>query len=55
VSNWRKLGFDAACWEAGLVEKVERDGKIIESRKFSPYDLRHFYASMLIEQRFNLA
>lgn len=22
--------------------------------KFSPYDLRHFYASMLIEQRVNL-
>jgi integrase len=54
VSNWRKLGFDAVCWEAGLVETVERDGKIIERRKFSPYDLRHFYASMLIEQRVNL-
>lgn len=54
VSNWRKLGFDAVCHEAGLIEKVEKNGKIIERRKFSPYDLRHFYASMLIEQRISL-
>ena len=31
-----------------------RDRKIITKPKFSPYDLRHFYASMLIEQRFSL-
>lgn len=54
VSNWRKLGFDAVCYEAGLIEQVEREGKMIERRKFSPYDLRHFYASMLIEQRVSL-
>jgi integrase len=52
--NWRKLGFTAACFEAGLIEEVEVDGKRIERPKYSPYDLRHFYASMLIESRVNL-
>lgn len=30
VSNWRKLGFDAVCHEAGLIEQIEREGKMIE-------------------------
>jgi len=54
IINWRKLGFAAACFEAGLVEQAEVNGRIIERPRFSPYDLRHFYASMLIEQRVNL-
>lgn len=54
ITNWRKLGFAAACFEAGLVEKVEKDGEVIEKPKYAPYDLRHFYASMLIERRTNL-
>lgn len=54
ITNWRKLGFAAVCFEAGLVETVERNGKLVERPKFAPYDLRHFYASMLIEQRVNL-
>ena len=54
ITNWRKLGFAAACFEAGLVEKVERNGKIAERPKYAPYDLRHFFASMLIERRLNL-
>ena len=54
IINWRKLGFAAACFEAGLTEMVEHKGKTIERPKFSPYDLRHFYASMLIEKRVNL-
>lgn len=54
IINWRKLGFSAACFEAGLVETVEVNGRIVERPKFSPYDLRHFYASMLIQSRINL-
>jgi integrase len=54
ITNWRNLAFSAACYEAGLIETVERDGKKVERPKFSPYDLRHFYASMLIEQRVSL-
>ena len=54
TDNWRKRGFYAACSEAGLVKKVMQDGRIVEKPKFKPYDLRHFYASALIEQRHNL-
>jgi integrase len=54
TDNWRKRGFYAACLKAGLIEKVEEDGEVIERPKYKPYDLRHFFASMLIEQRANL-
>ncbi len=54
VNNWRRLGFTAACFEAGLVEEVEVDGKLVERRRFSPYDLRHFYASVFIQNKVNL-
>lgn len=54
TDNWRKRGFNAACEEAGLVEMVEDDGEMVSKPKYSPYDLRHFYASMLIENRVNL-
>jgi integrase len=52
--NWRTRGFYFACEKAGLMETVEEDGKKIEKAKYTPYDLRHFYASMLIEQKVNL-
>lgn len=54
IINWRKLGFAAVCFEAGLVKQIEKDGKLVDVPKFAPYDLRHFYASMLIEKRVNL-
>lgn len=54
TDNWRKRGFYVACEEAGLMETVEEDGELMERPRFSPYDLRHFYASMLIENRVNL-
>jgi integrase len=52
--NWLRRGFYVACAEAGLVQEVEEDGKTVIRPKYTPYDLRHFYASMLIEQRVNL-
>lgn len=54
AANWRKLAFTSACMEAGLIEKTEIDDKTVERPKFAPYDLRHFYASLLIENRVNL-
>ena len=54
VDHWRNRAFYKACEEAGLVEEVEVDGRAVEKPKYSPYDLRHFYASMLIEKRVNL-
>lgn len=36
------------------METVEVDGKEVTKAKYKPYDLRHFYASMLIAQSVNL-
>lgn len=52
--HWRKRGFYTACIEAGLVVEEIVDGKKVQKPKFKPYDLRHFFASMLIEQNLNL-
>ncbi|WP_306168644.1 tyrosine-type recombinase/integrase [Halomonas sp. MMSF_3323] len=52
--NWQRRGFNAACEEAGLVESVEIEGKIVEQPKYRPYDLRHFFASVLIDNKTNL-
>lgn len=54
TDNWRKRGFYMACEKAGLMESVEIDGATVERPKYSPYDLRHFFASMMIEKRTNL-
>lgn len=53
-NNWRRRGFQTACFKAGLVREEEANGKTKEVPKYKPYDLRHFYASMLIENRVNL-
>ncbi|MBV8978197.1 MAG: site-specific integrase [Alphaproteobacteria bacterium] len=52
--NWRNRGFATACMEAGLVVTEEVDGEKIEKPKYVPYDLRHFYASVLIASRRDL-
>jgi len=52
--NWLRRGFYVACFKANLVEEVEEEGEIVTRPKFRPYDLRHFYASMLIDQNVNL-
>jgi len=52
--HWRKRGFYKACEEAGLMVKEKIDGELVDRPKFTPYDLRHFYASMLIDQGTNL-
>lgn len=54
IDTWRRRCFGAACQEAGLMEKVEEDGETTERPKFTPYDLRHFFASVLIAKRVNL-
>lgn len=52
--NWQRRGFNTVCIEAGLVTKEVRNGKEIEKPRYRPYDLRHFFASMLIERQINL-
>lgn len=54
TENWARRGFREACIEAGLYDTVIRDGEPFERPFLKPYDLRHFFASMLIEQRVNL-
>lgn len=54
TNNWRRRGFYAACIEAGLVTVEDVDGHEVLKPKFKPYDLRHFFASVLIEKRCNL-
>jgi integrase len=51
VNNWYRRGFCYVCEKAGLIA-VTADGD--EKHKYTPYSLRHFYASMLIEQKVNL-
>lgn len=54
IDNWRNRAFSVACKEAKLVSHVEKDRIVSEKPKFTPYALRHFYASSLIESRMNL-
>ncbi len=49
VDHWRKRGFNVACLEAGLVKLVEVDGETVPKNKFTPYSLRHYYASLLLK------
>ena len=43
-----------ACQKAGLVELSIKNNKQVEKPLYRPYDLRHFFASMLIERQVNL-
>lgn len=52
--NWQRRGFNVACEKAGLMESFEQDGETRFRPKYRPYDLRHFFASILIEQKVNL-
>lgn len=53
--NWQRRGFAVACKEAGLSTLVIDDkGEERWMPRYSPYSLRHFYASMLIDRRVNL-
>ncbi|MCS0397901.1 site-specific integrase [Vibrio diabolicus] len=52
--NWQRRGFNVACIEAGLAEQVTEREDLVVKPKYRPYDLRHFFASMLIEKKVNL-
>ena len=53
--NWRKRCFDEVCRHAGLVETSIEDGKQITRSRYSPYALRHYFASVLIAQGTDIA
>ena len=54
IRNWRNRGFSRVCEEAGLMVEEKEGGETVLRPKYKPYDLRHFYASMLIDRRVNL-
>ncbi|MDE3767587.1 tyrosine-type recombinase/integrase [Sinorhizobium meliloti] len=47
--NFRSAAWDPVMKEAGLVEPVEKNGQTVLVPKYTPYALRHYYASKLIE------
>ncbi len=49
-NNYLRRGWHALMEEAGFVEEVREHGEIRLIKKYTPYALRHFFASMLIEQ-----
>ncbi len=55
LDNWRKRGFFAASEKAGLIIVQKVDGKEVVSPKYTPYSLRHFFASMLIAEKTDIA
>jgi integrase len=55
LDNWRKRGFDAACKKAGVVVVKKEKGKESVRSRYSPYALRHYFASMLIADGTDLA
>lgn len=54
VDNFRSRAWYPLMKEAGLTLEETVDGKTITRAKYSPYALRHFFASMLIQKRTNL-
>ncbi len=55
LDNWRKRGFFAALEKAGLVITEMVDGEEVVTPKYTPYSLRHFFASMLIAEKTDIA
>ncbi|ABS65781.1 integrase family protein [Xanthobacter versatilis] len=52
--NFRAGGWDPLMKEACLVDRIERDGKQIDVPRYTPYALRHYFASKLIEGGYDL-
>lgn len=55
LDNWRKRCFVAACEKAGLMDIEKVDGEEIAKPRYTPYALRHYFASMLIADGTDIA
>ena len=53
-NNFLRRGWHTLMDEAGFATEVMENGSPVINRKFTPYSLRHFFASMLIEQNKSL-
>lgn len=47
-------GLRSSVRKSGARRALRSTGQAVERPKYRPYDLRHFYASMLIERKVNL-
>lgn len=55
LDNWRKRCFIAALEEAGLMDTKTVDCEEVTSPRYSPYALRHYFASVLIADGVDIA
>lgn len=55
LDNWRKRGFGEACEQAGLMDIETVDGEEIKRPRYTPYALRHYFASVLIASGTDIA
>jgi len=53
TDHWRRRAFNVACFEAGLTVESKVNGELILKNKYSPYDMRHYFASLLFETENN--
>lgn len=55
LKNWRNRGFYEACAQAGLIDKSLVEGEEVETPRYPPYALRHYFASVLIASGTDIA
>lgn len=55
LDNWRKRGFREACEHAGLIDVETVNGEEISTPRYTPYALRHYFASVLIASGTDIA
>ncbi|MGV8893834.1 MAG: tyrosine-type recombinase/integrase [Burkholderiaceae bacterium] len=55
LDSWRKRCFVEACEKAGLMDIEEVDGEEVTKPRYSPYALRHYFASVLIADGTDIA
>lgn len=55
LDSWRKRCFVALCEKSGLMDKIEENGEEVLKPRYSPYALRHYFASALIEEGTDIA
>lgn len=53
-NNYLRRGWHTLMDEAGIATEVMENGSTVINRKFTPYSLRHFFVSMLIDQNKSL-
>jgi integrase len=53
-NNYLRRGWHTLMEKAGLMQETEVDGQRVIENMYTPYSLRHFFASMLIAQNKDL-